>query len=153
MGMANANNNCIIYGRIISAIRFIKNRKGQEFSARFMVAVDRTYKNKETGQFVSDFIPIQINGIERMEYAHKFQQGDRVILQGSIKSEKFQGANNETVYSVFVEASSISWTQGRVQEKKQEDEKGNESSEANGVKIELSETGFNVELDFSGLPF
>lgn len=143
--MGNAKNNVVLYGRLISEPRFVTTKKGVEFASRFVMAVDRSYKNK-AGVIESDFIPVKIIGEERMEFAHMFQKRDNVIVSGQVKSDRYKGVDDEWVYSVYIEADSISWTYGR------SSEAADHTDESNPQPVD-TKNGFEIELDFKGLPF
>ena len=54
--MGNPNNTSILVGRVTNEPKFIKNRHGQEFSCRFVLAVSRNYKCSD-GSTKADFLP------------------------------------------------------------------------------------------------
>lgn len=140
--MGNPNNTSILVGRVTNEPKFIKNRHGQEFSCRFVLAVSRNYKCSD-GSTKADFLPVHLDGIQRMELAHRIQKGDRLVLTGCIKSENYTDAGGNQVYTMYVETDSFSWTLGR--------SGGWETKEK---QQELEEEPDDVlELEISALPF
>ena len=140
--MGNPNNTSILVGRVTNEPKFIKNRHGQEFSCRFVLAVSRNYKCSD-GSTKADFLPFHLDGIQRMELAHRIQKGDRLVLTGCIKSENYTDAGGNQVYTMYVETDSFSWTLGR--------SGGWETKEK---QQELEEEPDDVlELEISALPF
>lgn len=143
--MGNPNNTSILVGRVANEPKFIKNRKGQEFSCRFTLAVSRNYKSSD-GSTKSDYLPVHLDGIQRMEYAHRIKKNDRVVLTGCIKSESYTDAGGNQVYTMYVEADNLSWTLGR--------SAGWEAAETKREKVAEPANSDNVlELEISALPF
>ena len=140
--MGNPNNTSILVGRVTNEPKFIKNRHGQEFSCRFVLAVSRNYKCSD-GSTRADFLPVHLDGIQRLEHAHRIQKGDRLVLTGAIKSDNYTDAGGNQVYTMYVEADSFSWTFGR-----------GSGWEAHGKqKAAEAEPDDVLELEISALPF
>ena len=136
--MGNPNNTTIMVGRVTDQPKFIKNRNGQEFSCRFVLAVSRNYKCTD-GSTKADFLPVHLDGFNRMEFAHKIKKGDRIVLTGCVKSESYQDASGSTVYTIFVDADNVSWTLG--------------SSAKFQQPLPSEEADDTLELEISALPF
>ena len=107
-----------------------------------MLAVSRNYKCSD-GSTRADFLPVHLDGIQRMEHAHRIQKGDRLVLTGAIKSDNYTDAGGNQVYTMYVEADSFSWTFGR-----------GSGWEAHGKqKAAEAEPDDVLELEISALPF
>ena len=61
--MANPRSVTIMTGWLASDVRFVSDKYGKEFQARFVLKVQRSYKNKE-GHYESDFFQARLNGSE-----------------------------------------------------------------------------------------
>ena len=120
--MSNPNNTVILIGILVDDPKFISNRSGVEFASRFTLAVNKSYK-RETGQTLTDFIPVQIKGERRMEFAHMLKKGDPVALTGTISVESYEDSNGNKVFSVFVAAENVNWTQGKPRDGKMIEQK------------------------------
>ena len=128
--MSNPNNTVILIGILVDDPKFITNRAGVEFASRFTLAVNKSYKS-ETGQTLTDFIPVQIKGERRMEFAHMLKKGDPIALTGTISVESYEDSNGNKVFSVFVAAENVNWTQGKPREGKMIEQENTPKSKRN----------------------
>lgn len=116
----NARNITVLIGRPTSEPKIITNGKGESFQARFTLAVDRAYKTKE-GNTPTDFIPIRLTGIQRMNIANRIHQGQGLSVTGEIRTEMYEDDQKQKHYAMFLEAEAISWTPTKKQEPEQLD--------------------------------
>ena len=69
---------------------------------RNTVAVQRKYKNKETGQYDSDFIPIQAIG-QSAEFINRyFVKGQKIGIVGHIQTGSYTNKDGQKVYTTDV---------------------------------------------------
>lgn len=111
----NARNISVLIGRPTSEPKFIKNKKNEIFQARFTIAVDRAYKNTE-GETPTDFIPVRMTGINKMNVAERIHQGQGLSVTGEIRTEMYVDESNCKHYAMFLEAEAVSWTPVKRQE-------------------------------------
>lgn len=140
----NPNNTVILLGKVMDEPRFVSTNNGEEFSCRFVLSVARNYKCSD-GTTKADFLPVHLDGKNRMEFAHRIHAGDRIVLNGCMRTDSYIDKKGNRICQIFVEADAISWTLGR------NDSVNKSSSENNDLTDEDSNE--DLELDISSLPF
>lgn len=107
--MANPRSVTIMTGWLASDVRFVSDKYGKEFQARFVLKVQRSYKNKE-GHYESDFFQARLNGSEgRINLARKLKPGDAINVTGDFRNEKYE-MNGKQYYVTFLNIDSFTWT-------------------------------------------
>lgn len=99
-------NNVQIIGRLTADPELRQTQSGIS-SCRFTVAVNRKYKNKDTDQYDTDFIPC-VAWKQTAEFISRyFSKGKMIALQGTLRTGSFQDRNHQDVThyttDVFVE--------------------------------------------------
>jgi single-strand DNA-binding protein len=99
-------NNVQIIGRLTADPELRRTQSGIS-SCRFTVAVNRKYKNKDTDQYDTDFIPC-VAWKQTAEFISRyFSKGKMIALQGNLRTGSFQDRNHQDVThyttDVFVE--------------------------------------------------
>lgn len=99
-------NNVQIIGRLTADPELRRTQSGIS-SCRFTVAVNRKYKNKDTDQYDTDFIPC-VAWKQTAEFITRyFSKGKMIALQGNLRTGSFQDRNHPDVThyttDVFVE--------------------------------------------------
>ena len=66
------------------------------------IAVQRDYKNKETGKYESDFISIKAFAHSAEFIGKYFQKGSKIAISGRIQTGSYQNKEGQTVYTTDV---------------------------------------------------
>jgi len=98
-------NKCIFLGRLILDPDVRYSAATKSAVVNFAVAVNREYKNKETGKYDSDIINCIAFDKRGEVIGNSFKKGDRILVWGAIRQEKWQDkdGNNRTTYKLHVE--------------------------------------------------
>lgn len=120
----NPKNVTCFTGRLTRDPSFKKTKEGKEFSCLFIIAVQRNIPNQK-GEYISDFIPIRYEGIERMKFAHRLCKGDTIIVSGSFRGENYS-VDGKSMYSTYILADQIEFD---VETSKKKYKKGTEQND------------------------
>lgn len=104
--------------------------------ARFSVAINRKFKNKD-GQYDADFPSIIAFG-KSAEFVQKyFEKGMRIGIIGRIQTGRYTNKDGQTVYTTDVVAEEIEFVEG----------KGSQSGQQNDTQVNTS-----TQNDFMNVP-
>lgn len=67
--------------------------------AKFMIAVRRNFKNKQTDEYESDFIPIIAFGKTAEIIANNFEKGKQIGITGRYQSGSYENNEGKKVYT------------------------------------------------------
>jgi len=100
--MANFNlNKVILGGRIASEIELKTTPSGVSVLS-FAIAVNRQFKNKETGETTADFIDC-VAWRQQAEFISRFfRKGSSICIIGNLQKRKWQDQNGQNRYSTEV---------------------------------------------------
>ena len=101
-----ALNRVILFGRICKDVDFRQTQSGVSV-ARFTVACDRQFANKETGKREADFIEVQAWRQAAEFVSRYFSKGDAITVEGSIRNNNYEDKNGVKHYSYVVMADNI----------------------------------------------
>ena len=89
-------NSVNIIGNLVKDIEL----KGQEGNvAIFMVAVQRQFKDKQTGEYESDFIPCKAFGNTATILSKHFSKGNKIGISGRWQSGSYDNKQGQRVYT------------------------------------------------------
>ena len=89
-------NSVNIIGNLVKDIEL----KGQEGNvASFMVAVQRPFKDKQTGEYESDFIPCIAFGNTATILSKHFSKGNKIGISGRWQSGSYDNKQGQRVYT------------------------------------------------------
>ena len=89
-------NSVNIIGNLVKDIEL----KGQEGNvASFMVAVQRQFKDKQTGEYESDFIPCKAFGNTAAILEKHFSKGNKIGISGRWQSGSYDNKQGQRVYT------------------------------------------------------
>lgn len=97
-------NEVIICGRLSRDIELRQGKNGGSF-AGFSLAVDRDFKNKDTGERDTDWLDVVVNG-KTAEFASKyFHKGDCMIVKGRLRKRSYadKDGNNRVVVEIVAD--------------------------------------------------
>lgn len=78
---------------------------GETKFCAFQIAVRRNFKNKQTNQYDSDFLPCIVSGGAAETFAKYVKKGDQIAIVGSLRSKQITEDSGEkkTFYSIAVD--------------------------------------------------
>ena len=97
-------NKCHFFGRLVKDVDILYNDKTQKAIARFSIAVNREYKNKD-GKYDADFFNCVAFDKRGEIIGNHFNKGSRICVWGAMRQEHWQDkeGNKHTGYSLMVE--------------------------------------------------
>jgi single-strand DNA-binding protein len=101
-----ALNRVILYGRLTKDVELRQTNSGISV-ARFTVACDRQFANKETGKREADFIEVQAWRNTAEFVSRWFHKGDAITVEGSIRNNNYEDKNGVKHYSYVVMADNV----------------------------------------------
>lgn len=139
-------NKIIIMGRF-TADPELKNTQSGITSCRFNIAVNRRFADKQTGQYIADFIPCIAWG-KTAEFINKyFKKGSMAAIEGRLQTGSYQDKNHPDVmhYTVDLVVENVDFCGS-----KSENAATFEETETNSVNLSDYE---NVLVDNEDVPF
>ena len=67
--------------------------------AKFMIAVRRNFKNKQTDEYESDFIPMIAFGKTAEIIANNFEKGKQIGITGRYQSGSYENSEGKKIYT------------------------------------------------------
>jgi single-strand DNA-binding protein len=101
-------NKVILHGRL-TADPEIRSTQNGTAVARFTVAVDRSFTNKETGEREADFINCQAWKNSAEFVGKYFKKGSLIIVDGNLRNNNYTDQNGVKHYAMVVVADSVSF--------------------------------------------
>ena len=103
-----ATNISVLTGRLTKDPVVTQTQAGGKI-ARFNLAVKRDYKNKETNQYDSDFIPVTVFNSALVEHIVEpyIKQGSQITVSGRLQSGSYTNKEGSKVYTLDLNVSSI----------------------------------------------
>lgn len=119
----------VLEGRVVADPEVRKSGSGN--FTTFTLAVNRSYKNKQTGQYDADFIRCIANGASAEFISNHFKKGDPMEVTGSIRVSNYKDKDGNTRSSTDVSVSNVSFVtqlpKGDTQQKPQASAKQKQS--------------------------
>jgi len=104
-------NKVILMGRLTADPEFRQTQNGVP-SCKFRVAINRNFKNQQTGQYDADFISCTA-WRQTAEFVNKyFHKGSMICVEGSLRSGSYQDKNHPDVthYTTDVQVDNVEFT-------------------------------------------
>lgn len=111
--------------------------------ANFTLAVDRGFKDKETGESSADFIKITTWDRTAENVGNMLKKGRLVLVDGSIRTGSYE-KDGQRIYTTDVQASRVVFLD-------RGDKGGNEEKSSSGSNVE--DVFFNQGIDDDDVPF
>jgi single-strand DNA-binding protein len=107
-------NRVILIGRLTADPELRQTQSGVAV-CRFTVAVDRKFKNKDTGEKEADFITCQAWRQTAEFVGRYFTKGSMIALEGSLRTGKYQDKNHSDVthYTTDVMVENVEFCGGK----------------------------------------
>lgn len=143
-------NNVNLIGRITKDLELKKTQSGISVCS-FTIAVDRKFKNKQTGEKETDFINI-VTWRDTAEFVGKYlAKGVRIGVSGSLQVRSYEDKNGDRKYVTEVVADDITFADAKVGGQTQ-------SQYSDSYKPKAGTNNFKAEyiqdtLDETALPF
>lgn len=105
-------NKVILMGRLTADPEIRQTQNGTAV-AKFTVAVNRQYADKQTGERQADFISVQA-WKNTAEFVSKyFHKGSMIIVEGSMRNNDYTDKNGVKHYSMVVQADSVTFGESK----------------------------------------
>lgn len=105
-------NKVIIMGRLTAAPDIRQTPSGAVV-AKFTVAINRQYVDKQTGERQADFISVNAWS-KTAEFVSKyFTKGSMIIVEGELQNNNYTDKNGVKHYSMIVKADSVTFGEGK----------------------------------------
>lgn len=108
--------------------------------ANFTIAVDRGFKDKETGESTADFIKITTWDKQAENVGNMLKKGRLVLVDGSIRTGSYE-KDGQKIYTTDVQASRVIFL-----------DRGDKSAESSGGGS-VEDVFFNQGIDDDDVPF
>lgn len=94
--------------------------KGQNNNvANFRVAIQRPFKNKQTGEYETDFLTCKAFGKTAEIIANNFSKGQKIAFTGSIQTGSFEGKDGKKVFTTDVVVNQVTFVEKKTQNSNQ----------------------------------
>lgn len=94
-------NQVSLTGRLTSDPELKKSNNGTSY-ANFTLAVDRKFKNQQTGQYETDFIGCRVWRKTAELLAESTHKGSLIGIEGRIETSNYMGQNGQKIYRTDV---------------------------------------------------
>lgn len=111
--MANLNLNKVILGGRLVADPELKTTQGGVSVISFAIAVNRNYRNKETGESQADFIDCTAWRQQAELISRYFRKGSSICVIGSLQKRKWQDQNGQNRYSTEVVVDEVNFVDSK----------------------------------------
>lgn len=107
-------NKVILIGRLTADPELRQTQSGVS-SCRFTVAVNRKYKNEQTGEYDADFISCTAWRQTAEFVSRYFNKGKMIALEGTLRTGKYQDKNHNDVthYTTEVYVDNVEFVGGK----------------------------------------
>lgn len=117
----------------------------------FTLAVDRQFKNKETGKKEADFIPVKVWNKAAENVANFVTKGNLIAVCGRIQTGSYEKDDGTRVYTTDVMADEVQFLETKKNNQSNEQNNSNESS--NQSSQSASDNGFIPIDNDDDIPF
>lgn len=115
--------------------------------ASFTVAINRPYKNQQTGEYEADFINCVAFRKLAENVANYTKKGDLIAVDGRIQTRSYENNQGKKVYVTEVVAENVQFLQTKKQEAQKQEQQ-------QSVTDPFQDTDFgNIDLNDDDLPF
>lgn len=149
-------NKTILIGRLTSDVDLKVTASGASI-AQVTVAVKRSYKNKDSGEYESDFPRIKAFSKTAEFFANHFRKGDPVAICGSVQTGKYEDSDGKTIYTTDIVADNyggISFVPKTSQDnaQKTQQQNGNQYNQNNQSATQGKTNNFSNPFSSDGKP-
>lgn len=116
---------------------------------KFMVAVQRPFKDKQTGEYESDFVPCIAFSKTAEIISNNFNKGNKIGITGRWQSGKFE-KDGQTIYTNDCVVENVTFVESK---SKQQNNQSNQSFNAKQPVSQDDNPFENTDISESELPF
>lgn len=109
------------------------------------IAVRRAFKNKQTGDYESDFINLKAFGKTAELFSNSLRKGSKVGLTGTIQTGSYENQQGQKVYTTDVVVNQVTFIESR----RDSNQLSNQSNQNN----DPFENGAPIDIQDDDLPF
>ena len=139
-------NNVQLMGRLTKDVDLRQAPQG-DYMGRFTLAVERNFKNKQ-GEVEADFISCQIWGKKAEILARYVKKGQRVAVDGNIRTGSYDNKQGQRVYTTDVNVNNIYFIESR-----QQNNQGHQQPQQNFNSPFSDFEGESIDISADDLPF
>lgn len=140
-------NTVILNGRLTSDVDIRYSQSGTAFGSTTL-AVQRNFKNKQTGEYETDFIKLKLIGKTAENFANFFCKGNFLCVQGSIQTGSYE-KNGQKVYTTDVLVDRFYFLETKAQSSSSQQP----ASQQTQAKDPFSNQNTDINITDSDLPF
>ena len=115
--------------------------------ASFTVAINRPYKNQQTGEYDADFINCVAFRKLAENVANYTKKGDLIAVDGRIQTRSYEGDDGKRRYVTEVVAENVQFLQTKKQEPQSKEPEQSQDGPFTNAEFE------NIDLNDDDLPF
>lgn len=98
--------------------------KGQNNNVvNFRVAIQRAFKNKQTGEYESDFITCVAFGKTAEIIANNFSKGQKIGITGSVQTGSYENKEGNRVFTTDIAVNQVTFVERKQQSKQSQTQK------------------------------
>lgn len=114
--------------------------------AKFMIAVRRNFKNKQTDEYESDFIPMIAFGKTAEIIANNFEKGKQIGITGRYQSGSYENNEGKKIYTHDIVVNDITFVGSK--------NSGTNNQQSSNISSGQNNPFDNSDVDITGsLPF
>jgi len=139
-------NRTVLVGRMTKDVDLRYTQTGKAVG-NVTLAVNRPFKNQNTGEYDADFIPIVIWGKQAENLAQYMKKGSQIGVDGRIQTRTYDDKDGKKVYVTEVVADSIQFLESK------QSNKSTERQQIDAYNAELEKHGNPIDVNDDDLPF
>src|SRR5690625_2825133 len=139
-------NRTVLVGRMTKDVDLRYTQTGKAVG-NVTLAVNRPFKNQNTGEYDADFIPIVIWGKQSENLAQYMKKGSQIGVDGRIQTRTYDDKDGKKVYVTEVVADSIQFLESK------QSNKSTERQQIDAYNAELEKHGNPIDVNDDDLPF
>ena len=121
--------------------------------ARFTVAVQRNFKNKD-GQYEADFISCVAFGKTAEHIDKYYKKGNPISLSGNIRTGSYKNKDGQTIYTTDVAVDDVTFVPGAKDDNSSSKSEKKSESKSESKSVDPDEDFMNIEPgDMEDLPW
>lgn len=101
-------NKVIIMGRLTRDVEIRQTQSGNAI-CRFSVAVEQSFKNKQTGERETDFLDCTAFGKTAEFVGRYFSKGKMILVEGEMRNNNYTDNNGVKHYSNYIAVNNVSF--------------------------------------------
>jgi len=105
-------NKIIVLGRLTRDPE-VRYTPTQKVTCSFVLAVDRDFRNPETGEREADFIPVVVWGRTAELCGNSLAKGHRLLVEGRIQTRNFESKDGQKRYVTEIVANNVQFIERR----------------------------------------